>query len=153
MLPLAFGYGLYQLFLAFQVGARVVLDKGFAFPAKTVALLEKEKVTALPGVPMLYALLLKYPDLLKRDLPHLRYMTNAAAALPVAHLQQIRAALPHVQFFSMYGQTECKRISYLPPEALDHKPGSVGIAIPNSEVYLVDDEGARCPAGRLGNWL
>ena len=78
VLPLAFGYGLYQLFLAAQVGATVVLDKGFAFPARTVALLEQEHVTALPGVPMLYALLLKYPDLLKRDLSHLRYMTNAA---------------------------------------------------------------------------
>jgi acyl-CoA synthetase (AMP-forming)/AMP-acid ligase II len=127
-----------------------VVDKGFAFPAKTVALLEKEKVTALPGVPMLYALLLKYPDLLKRDLPHLRYMTNAAAALPTTHLQQIREALPHVQFFSMYGQTECKRVSYMPPEDLDRKPSSVGIAIPNTEVYVVDEEGQRVPVGEVG---
>jgi acyl-CoA synthetase (AMP-forming)/AMP-acid ligase II len=150
VLPLAFGYGLYQLFLAFQVGGKVVMDKGFAFPARTVALMEREKVTALPGVPMLYALLLKYPDLLKRDLAALRYMTNAAAALPTAHLQQVREALPHVWFYSMYGQTECKRISYLPPEELDRRPSSVGIAIPNSEVYIVDEEDRRVAPGGVG---
>ena len=150
VLPLAFGYGLYQLFLAFQVGAKVVVDKGFAFPARTVALMEKEKVTALPGVPMLFALLLKYPDLLKQDLHALRYMTNAASALPTAHLQQIREALPHVQFYPMYGQTECKRISYLPPEEIDRRPSSVGIAIPNSEVYIVDEEGRRVAPGEVG---
>ena len=115
VLPLAFGYGLYQVFLAAQVGARVVLDKSFAFPARTVALLEQERVTALPGVPTLFALLLRYPDLLRRDLAALRYITNAGAAIPAPHIQAIRAALPHVRFYSMYGQTECKRISYLPP--------------------------------------
>lgn len=150
VLPLAFGYGLYQLFLAYQVGAKVVLDKGFAFPARTVALIEKEKVTALPGVPMLFALLLKYPDLLRRDLHHLRYMTNAASALPTAHLQQLRAALPQMQFISMYGQTECKRVCYLPPEELDHRPSSVGIPIPNTEVYIVDEENHRVGPGEVG---
>ena len=150
VLPLAFGYGLYQAFLAFQVGGRVVLDKTFAFPARTVALLEEEGVTGLPGVPTLFALLLRYPDLLRRDLPALRYMTNAGAALPVNHLQQIRAAFPRVDFFCMYGQTECKRISYLPPAEVDRRPGSVGIAIPNSEVYIVDDAGQRLPPGAVG---
>src|SRR5207253_8710108 len=86
VLPLAFGYGLYQLMLAFQVGARVVLEKSFAFPARTVAVIEEQSVTALPGVPTLYALFLKYPDLLRKDLPSLRYMTNAAAAIPPSHI-------------------------------------------------------------------
>ena len=150
VLPLAFGYGLYQLFLAAQVGARVVLDKGFAFPARTVALMEQEQVTALPAVPTFYALLLRYPDLLRRPLPALRYMTNAGAAIPPSHLQQIRAAYPHVRFYSMYGQTECKRVCYLPPEEADHRPASVGIAIPNTEVYIVGADGARVAAGEVG---
>jgi long-chain acyl-CoA synthetase len=55
-----------------------------------------------------------------------------------------------VQFFSMYGQTECKRVSYMPPEDLDRKPASVGIAIPNTEVYVVNEEGHRVPAGEVG---
>jgi amino acid adenylation domain-containing protein len=150
LLPLAFDYGLYQIMLAFQVGARLVLEKGFAFPAHTVAVIEREKVTGLPGVPTLFALLLKYPDLLRRGLPSLRYITNTAAALPVSHIEQIRAAFPHVTLFSMYGLTECKRVSYLPPEQLDHRPASVGIAIPDTEVYVVDDEGRHLPPGEVG---
>lgn len=150
VLPLAFGYGLYQVFLATQVGARVVLDKSFAFPARTVALLEQERVTALPGVPTLFALLLRYPDLLRRDLASLRYITNAGAAIPAQHIQAIRAALPHVRFYSMYGQTECKRISYLPPEEVDRRPTSVGIAIPNTEVWIVGEDGQPAPPGTVG---
>ena len=149
-LPFSFGYGLYQIFLALQVGARVVIEKNFAFPARIISLLEQEGVTALPGVPTFFAVLLQYPNLLKGDFPKLRYITNAAAALPTSHLQQIRAAFPGAQFYSMYGQTECKRVCYLPPEQLDIRPSSVGIAIPNSEVYVVDETGERLPAGEVG---
>jgi long-chain acyl-CoA synthetase len=43
----------------------------------------------------------------------------------------------------MYGLTECKRVSYLPPEQLDRRPDSVGRGMPNEEVYLVDECGNR----------
>src|SRR5438093_1564185 len=53
----------------------------------------------------------------------------------------------------MYGQTECHRISYLPPNQIDERPGSVGIAIPNSEVFIVDDRGRRVPRGTIGELI
>jgi acyl-CoA synthetase (AMP-forming)/AMP-acid ligase II len=59
----------------------------------------------------------------------------------------LRAALPDVRLYSMYGLTECKRVSYLPPEQLDARPDSVGRGMPNEEVWLVDDEGRRLSAG------
>ncbi len=43
----------------------------------------------------------------------------------------------------MYGLTECKRIAYLDPEKVLIKPNSVGKAMPNTEVFLVDEEGNR----------
>jgi acyl-CoA synthetase (AMP-forming)/AMP-acid ligase II len=150
VLPLAFDYGLYQVFLAFQVGARVVLERGFAFPARTVALLEREQVTGLPGVPTLFALLFRYPNLLRRELPTLRYLTNTGAALPTSHIEQLRAAFPRARLFSMYGLTECKRVSYLPPEELDRRPSSVGIAIPNTEVWVAGDDGRPLPPDQVG---
>jgi len=150
LLPLAFSYGLYQILIGFQVGARVVLEKGFGFPAQTMELLEREGITALPGVPTLFAILLQFPSLLRRDLPALRYITNAAGPLPASHLDEIRAAFPRAQFISMYGQTECKRISYLPPAELDRRPQSVGVAIPNSEAYIVDEAGQRLPPNQVG---
>jgi amino acid adenylation domain-containing protein len=149
-LPLAHGYGLSQILTAFYVGARVVLERSFAFPARVVSLLEAERVTGFAGVPTAYALLLRYPDLLRRHLPALRYLTNAAAALPTNHLTQIRAVFPHARFFSMYGQTECRRISYLPPEELDRRPSSVGIAIPSTEASVVDADGRQLGPGVVG---
>jgi acyl-CoA synthetase (AMP-forming)/AMP-acid ligase II len=50
----------------------------------------------------------------------------------------------------MYGLTECKRVSYLPPEQLDIRPTSVGRGMPNEEVYLVDEHGRRVPPGGTG---
>ena len=153
VLPLAFGYGLYQLFLAFGVGGRVVLEKSSAFPARIVGLLESERVTALPGVPTFFSLLFKYPDLLKRDLPHLRYITNAGAALPVIHVSYLLEAFPGVQFFSMYGQTECARATYLPPEQAERLPGSVGIAIPGTEAFVAREDGTPAPPGETGELI
>jgi acyl-coenzyme A synthetase/AMP-(fatty) acid ligase len=55
-----------------------------------------------------------------------------------------------VQIVSMYGQTECKRVCYLPPDQLDLRPDSVGIAIPNTDVYIVDEDGQHVPNGEVG---
>ena len=68
-------------------------------------------------------------DLQPGSFPHLRYITNAAAALPPAHIARLREIFSATQFYSMYGQTECQRGTYLPPEELLRRPGSVGIAI------------------------
>jgi long-chain acyl-CoA synthetase len=150
VLPLAFDYGLFQVFLAFQAGGRLVLEQGFAFPARTVSLMEAEGVTGFPGVPTVFAMLLRFPELLRRGLPALRYLTNTAAALPTRHIQELQAAFPRARVFSMYGLTECKRVSYLPPEELRRRPSSVGVAIPNTEVYVVGEDGRRVSPGEVG---
>jgi acyl-CoA synthetase (AMP-forming)/AMP-acid ligase II len=43
----------------------------------------------------------------------------------------------------MYGLTECKRVAYLPPELIDRKPTSVGVAIPGTEAWIEDEQGRR----------
>src|SRR6185436_9140510 len=48
------------------------------------------------------------------------------------------------------GLTECKRCTYLPPEELERRPGSVGIAIPGTEAYVVDEAGERVAPGVVG---
>ena len=149
VLPLSFDYGLYQVLMAFQVGATLVLERGFAYPAAILNRIEEERVTGLPGVPTIFAMLLQM-DLSRWDLTSLRYLTNTAAALPVTHIQQLRKAFPQAKLYSMYGLTECKRVSYLPPEELDRRPGSVGIAIPNTEVWIEDEEGRRVGPGEVG---
>jgi amino acid adenylation domain-containing protein len=150
VLPLSFDYGLYQLLMSCLVGATLVLERGFTFPARALKLLVEERVTGFPIVPTIASILLQNEQLCGDDYPTLRYMTNTAAALPVSHIQRLRAAFPRVRMYSMYGLTECKRVAYLPPEELDRRPGSVGVAIPNTEVYIVDDEGNRVPPNTIG---
>lgn len=149
LLPLSFDYGLYQLLMVFKFGGTLVLEKGFTYPAAILKRMEQERVTGFPGVPTIYAMLLKM-DLSAYDLSSLRYLTNTAAALPPSHILQIRAKFPWATLFSMYGLTETKRTLYLPPDQLDKRPDSVGIAIPGTEVWIEDEQGQRLGSGQVG---
>ena len=150
VLPLAFDYGLYQVLMSSLVGATVVLERSFAFPVKVLETLRAAQVTVLPGVPTVFGLLMQLQTLGQHSLPSLRLITNTAAALSESHIQQLRALFPQAQLFSMYGLTECKRVTYLPPEQLDIRPTSVGRGMPNEEVWLVDEDGRRLPHGSTG---
>lgn len=149
-LPLSFDYGLYQVLMAARVGATLVLERGVTYPQMLVERMAHEGVTGLPGVPTLFALLLQLSDLERYALPQLRYITNTGAALPVEHIRRLRAAFPQAKLYSMYGLTECKRVSYLPPDEIDRRPRSVGIAIPNTEVWIEDEGGSRLGPGQVG---
>jgi long-chain acyl-CoA synthetase len=87
-------------------------------------------VIGFPIVPTIAALILQMKDLAPGAYPHLRYITNTAAALPPAHIARLQELFPETLIFSMYGLTECKRCTWLPPAQLKTRPGSVGIAIP-----------------------
>jgi long-chain acyl-CoA synthetase len=149
VLPLSFDYGLYQVLMAFMIGGTVVLERSFAYPYRIIELLNQEHVTGFPIVPTISALLLQL-DIAAHRFPALRYITNTAAALPTDHIRRLRLLLPEVKIFSMYGLTECKRVSYLPPDQIDIRPASVGRGMPNEEIYIVDDTGQRAPAGAVG---
>lgn len=149
-LPLAFDYGLYQILMGFTVGATVVLERSFTFPVKVLETMVREQVTVFPGVPTMFAMLTNLKTLRDYTLTSLRMITNTAAALSEAHIQQLRALFPQATLFSMYGLTECKRVTYLPPDQLDKRPTSVGKGMPNEEVWLVDDQGQRLPNGSTG---
>jgi long-chain acyl-CoA synthetase len=148
-LPLSFDYGLYQLLMTFKFGGTLVLERSFAYPAQFLRRLETERVTGFPGVPTMFAILLGM-DLGPYDLGALRYITNTAAALPPAHIQEIRATFPGATLYSMYGLTETKRALYLPPDQLDARPGSVGIPIPGTEVWIEDEIGKRLGPNQVG---
>jgi amino acid adenylation domain-containing protein len=145
VLPLSFDYGLYQVLMAFRFGGTVVLERSFGYPYRVIEKMVAERVTGFPGVPTIFAILLQLKDLKSFDFSHLRYITNTAAHLPVDFINKLGAAFPHVRLYSMYGLTECKRVSYLPPEQLEARPQSVGKAMPNEEVWIVDERG--CPVG------
>jgi amino acid adenylation domain-containing protein len=149
VLPLSFTYGLGQVTTAFRSGATLVLERSCMYPRAVLDTMRRERVSGIAIVPTIATLLLQQ-DLRMHRLPHLRYITNAAAALPAAKLQKLRAAFPRASIYLMYGQTECQRVSYLPPELLDEQPASVGIPIPGTDAFVVNEHGERAAPGEVG---
>ncbi|MGZ5007772.1 MAG: AMP-binding protein [Methylobacter sp.] len=150
VLPLAFDYGLYQWLMTVYTGASLVLERSFAYPAQVLNVLESEGVTVFPGVPTIFAMLLAAHEREPLCFTTVRRVTNTAAALPANFNTRLRAIFPNADIYRMYGLTECKRVSYLPPEQIEQKPESVGIAIPGTEVMVLDDTGQPVKPGEVG---
>ncbi len=152
-LPMSFDYGLYQVFLAAQVGASLLVgDASMAGPS-LLNVLEERRVTVLPGVPSLFAGILKLLMRRSKTLPDLRLLTNTGERLPPENVARLQRFLPKVSICLMYGLTECKRVSILLPGELSERSGSVGRPLDGTEVFVVDPHGRRLPAGKKGELL
>lgn len=148
VLPLSFDYGLNQLTTAFKVGACAVL-MNYLLPRDVIRAVEREKITGLAAVPPLWVQLaqLEWPE---STTQHLRYITNSGGHMPKPTLDALRAKLPRTSPFLMYGLTEAFRSTYLPPAELDRRPDSMGKAIPNAEILVVNEAGKPCAPGEPG---
>jgi acyl-CoA ligase (AMP-forming) (exosortase A-associated) len=150
ILPFSFDAGLNQLMTAVQQGGTLVLMT-FIFAREVVQMLLKEQITGMGGVPTLWSLLAQLSSSLqKHTFPSLRYITNTGGRMPQSVLKTLRQALPSTEIFLMYGLTEAFRSTYLPPEALDRCPTSIGKAIPNTEILVVNDKGQPCQPYEVG---
>ena len=150
VLPLSFDYGLYQVFMTFKFGGTLILEDSFSYPFAVIETILKEKVTGFPIIPTIASILIRLKNLKKYRFEHLRYITNTAAHLPTSHIYKLREIFTKTRIYCMYGLTECKRVSYLPPEQLDIRPTSIGKGMPNEEVYVVNQKGVRVAPGEIG---
>jgi acyl-CoA ligase (AMP-forming) (exosortase A-associated) len=150
VLPFSFDAGMNQLMTAFQQGGTIVLIN-FVFAREIVQTLLKERITGLAGVPTLWSLLSQPNSTLqKQPLPDLRYITNTGGAMPQSVLKVLRETLTTTKIVLMYGLTEAFRSTYLPPEELDRRPTSMGKAIPDTEIIVVNEHGKLCNPGEIG---
>jgi len=150
VLPFSFDAGMNQLMTAFEKGGTLVLIN-FTFAREIVQVLLKERITGLAGVPTLWSLLAQPNSTLsKQPITDLRYITNTGGAMPQNVLKVLRELLPTTKIFLMYGLTEAFRSTYLPPEELDRRPTSMGKAIPDTEILVLNDKGEICKAGEPG---
>ncbi len=146
LLPLSFDYGLSQVTTAFAVGACAVLMNHLLL-RDVIETVERERISGLAAVPPLWIQLsqLSWPDATR-----LRYITNSGGALQRPTLAALRRALPDTLIYLMYGLTEAFRSTYLAPELVDARPGSIGKAIPNAEVLVLRPDGTPCAPGEPG---
>ena len=150
VLPFSFDAGMNQLMTAFEKGGTCVLIN-FVFAREIVQVLLKERITGLAGVPTLWSLLAQPSSTLsKQSMLHLRYITNTGGAMPQAVLKVLRELLSTTKIFLMYGLTEAFRSTFLPFEELDRRPTSMGKAIPDTEILVLNEKGELCKPGEPG---
>lgn len=150
VVPMAFNYGLYQLLMAVRLGATLALERTFAFPLQLLKSAAEVGATVFPGVPTMFAMLGELKPEVLPDLSKVRVVTSTSAALLPKHVAAIKKVFPNAKIFSMYGLTECKRVSWLPPKEIDSRPGSVGLPIPGTEFWTIGPDGARLGADQAG---
>jgi acyl-CoA synthetase (AMP-forming)/AMP-acid ligase II len=150
ILPLAFDYGLYQLLLSITIGGTLIVEQSFIFTASIYKNIRKYKPTVFPGVPTIYAMMITANKENGLSFDCIEKVTNTAALLPAEFIPDLKKIFPNALIFKMYGLTECKRVCYLEPELIDEKPGSVGKAIPGTEVSLLSADGKPVAAGEPG---
>lgn len=150
LLPFSFDYGLNQLLTMLLVGGTLVIQRSPA-PPDICRTLERERVTGMAGVPALWLQLCdRYSPFLKTSFPYLRYLTNSGGQVPEGIVKLLRKTHPHVEMYLMYGLTEAFRSTYLPPDQVDVRPTSIGKAIPNVEILIVNEAGKLCGVDEVG---
>ncbi|RKX27299.1 MAG: AMP-dependent synthetase [Candidatus Zixiibacteriota bacterium] len=154
ILPFYYIYGNSLLLTHIACGGRLVVDNRFLYPEVILDTMEKEQVTGLSGVPSNFVILLNKSTFKTRRFEHLRYFTQAGGAMAPKTIQQLMDAFPEKEIWIMYGQTEASpRASYLPPDKLKDKLGSIGIAVPDVTLSIVNDSGAPVESGQTGQIL
>ena len=149
ILPFSFVYGFNQLTTALFVGATLVVERS-TLPNDIVSSLRRNGVSVLAAVPPLWQQLLGAPAFREQPLEHLRLVTNAGGRLPPASVMELRRAQPQADLYLMYGLTEVFRSTYLPPSEVDAHPDSMGRAVPESVVYVVNEQDELCEPGEVG---
>lgn len=137
-LPFGYSYGLSVINTHLMAGATVVLTEYSMVNMEFWKLVNEAGITSLAGVPFSYEMLLRL-RFGRMDLPSIRTMTQAGGRLAPEKISQVYeiCQAKHINFFTMYGQTEATaRISYLPTEETLRKLGSIGIAIPGGSLSL-----------------
>jgi len=151
VLPFFYIYGKSLLNTHFAVGASVVVDNRFLYPNVVLKTMQEQKVTGFSGVPSTFTILLNRSDIRNQNFPNLRYVTQAGGAMAPAVQKEVTEIFSPANLFIMYGATEASaRLSYLPPEDLQRKWGSIGIGIPNVDLFIADSKGNRLAAGEQG---
>jgi acyl-CoA synthetase (AMP-forming)/AMP-acid ligase II len=149
-LPLSFDYGLYQLFLGAASGAHIWLGRPAEAGPGLLTSLRASRATVLAAVPAIAEALARLLRRGSAQAPPLRLLTSTGAAMQPGVLAALREQLPGLRVQLMFGLTECKRATIMPPDGDLARPGCCGLPLPGTEVIIADEEGRRLPPGETG---
>ena len=147
----SYSYGNSLLLTNTKAGAKLIIENRTAYPISVIEQLYASQSTGFSTVGSYINIMLKQETLQAYHLQHLRYITFAGESTNFGDIVKLNRMAPHIKIFVMYGQTEASaRLSYLEPDLLFQKVGSVGKGIPGVTLRLVDEEGLEVPPGEIG---
>jgi acyl-CoA synthetase (AMP-forming)/AMP-acid ligase II len=142
VLPFYYCYGLSLLHTHLAAGASVVINNEFMFPERVLLEMDEQQCTGFAGVPSTYQILLRRSRFKHTRFPSLRWLQQAGGHLPTACIRELQSAKPEVSLYVMYGQTEATaRLSYLPPDRLADKVGSIGRGLSSTRLEVLRQDG------------
>lgn len=151
VLPFFYSYGNSLLLTHIAAGGSLVINQSFLYPNVILDEMEKKEATGFSGVPSTFAILLNHSTIRNHKFKRLRYITQAGGAMAPKLAHELKTIMPRVNVFIMYGQTEASaRLSYLPPDKLFSKAGSIGKAIPGVTLTVLNPEGEPVKQGETG---
>ncbi len=151
ILPFYYCYGTSLLHTHLRVGGSLALADSVGFPEKVLDLMEETACTGFAGVPTTFQMYLRNSTFPQRELPALQKIQQAGGKLMPALIEELVQFHARAKVFVMYGQTEATaRLSYLPPDLLKSKLGSIGRGIPGVKLKVMNEAGADVNPGEVG---
>ncbi len=146
--PLHFDMSVFDLFVAFKVGASVVIvpESTAIFPSQLAEFIDRNKVSVWNSVPSALSLLANLTNLDDYDFSGLRLILFAGEIFPVKHLRRLRKSIPGARFYNIYGQTEANSSTYY---WVEHVPADdsailpIGKPLPDFEVFVLNEDKKR----------
>jgi len=148
-------YGLNQIFSTLYKRASLALHK-LVLPSEFFSHLLQDKVTVLPLMPINITQMFdedvhRLPT--AEQLKNIRIITSSGGKITAKMLEDIGKYFPEAEFYSMHGLSEAFRSAYLKPKQLKIRPTSIGKAIPDVELYIINEKGEACAAREVGELI
>lgn len=143
VLPLYYTMGLSIVFSHLYVGATILATNQSMTDRAFWQFLKEQRATSFTGVPYSYEIL-NLMRFFRMDLPDLQLLTQGGGKMPKALNQKFVDYCKSTgkRWIATYGQSEgTARMAWLPSEWAESKMGSIGRAVPNGEMFLIDGEG------------
>jgi amino acid adenylation domain-containing protein len=152
VLSFNFDYGLNQIWQALLKGATLYLHD-FLLPNDLFSLLNEQAITALPLMPVIITQMFDRRLASAKqayDLSSVRYVCSSGGRLAQTMLDDLARAFPKADIYSMFGLTEAFRSTFLPPDKLVGRSTSIGKAIPDVQILVLDEHGRECAPHVVG---
>lgn len=148
-------YGLNQIFCSLYKRATLALHR-FVLPGDFFNHIINDKVTVLPVMPI------NITEMFDEDehrlpngelLKNVRIITSSGGNVTDKMINDVEKHFIGAKFYSMHGLTEAFRSTYLDPSQLKIRPKSIGKAIPDVELYVIDENGKECAPREVGELI